>query len=67
VEIRKFLTDAAEQCTRGGDAALVVTTNNQQRMVNEVLKGMGFQHTPWMNKLMHPETQVRLWWLPLHD
>jgi hypothetical protein len=50
-----------------GDAAVVCTTNNQQVEVNDLLEEMGFSSTPFMKKLMHPETRVKMWWKALHE
>lgn len=48
-------------------AALVVTTNDEQTIVNKVLVSRGFKKTEWMEKPQHFDTKVRLWWLPLHE
>jgi hypothetical protein len=48
-----------------GIAFLSATTNNEQKTANKVLKELGFKCTKWMSKNIHPETKVRLWWLPL--
>ncbi len=48
-----------------GIAMLTATTNNEQPTANKVLRDLGFKHSKWMSKDIHPETKVRLWWLPL--
>jgi len=48
-------------------AALVITTNTEQTIVNKVLVSMGFKKTKWMSKDQHSNTKVRIWWLPLHE
>lgn len=50
-----------------GYAFLCATTNNKQPTANKVLRDLGFKHSKWMKKKEHPQTQVRLWWLPLMD
>jgi len=41
---------------------LVATTNTDQKEANEALKELGFKHSKWMRKNLHPETKIRLWW-----
>ena len=48
-------------------AVITATTNNQQVYINSGLELMGFQSTPWLEKGAHPETQIKLWWLPIRD
>ena len=42
---------------------IVCTTNDQQTDANELLRKYGFKHSKWMEKDVHPETKIRLWWL----
>jgi hypothetical protein len=66
-KIRSFLEREIEYEIRRGNAALVATTNNNQKIANKVLHELGFAHSKWMSKHHHPETKVRLWWKVLND
>lgn len=50
-----------------GKAVVMCITNNEQTNANQALKECGFSSSYWMSKTQHPETQVKLWWLPLND
>ena len=50
-----------------GLAALVVTTNSEQKTTNKVLRKLGFRHSQWMTKHQHPETKIRIWWYHLNS
>ena len=45
-----------------GHQMLVAITNNKQVRANKALRLCGFEHSPWMGKLWHPETEMRLWY-----
>jgi len=45
-----------------GHNLLVAITNNQQVRANKALRLCGFEHTPWMSKLWHPDTTMRMWY-----
>jgi len=64
-QIETFIQKEVEYYTNMGYAFVCVTTNNEQRIVNSVLETLGFKSSEWMEKGEHPETQVKLWWLPL--
>lgn len=64
-DVEEELLELVEGYKEAGMAVLTVTTNNQQKVANKVLKRMGFSHSKWCSKTQHPETRVRLWWLPL--
>ena len=51
---------------RYGSAFISATTNDEQIAVNKVLLRLGFSHSKWMSKELHPDTKVRLWWLALN-
>lgn len=40
---------------------LVAITNDQQKTAVKVLRECGFEWTPWMSKVWHNETRIRLW------
>ena len=46
-----------------GKRCLIAITNDSQTAANSVLREMGFSHSPWMKKLQHPESKIRLWYL----
>ena len=45
-----------------GHNMLVAITNNKQVRANKALRLCGFEHSPWMQKLWHEETEMRLWY-----
>lgn len=51
----------------GTTACITAITNSEQTVANEVLKELGFRHSPWMSKKAHPETKIRLWWLAVGE
>jgi hypothetical protein len=50
-----------------GEACLVATTNNEQKVANEALEISGFQSTGWMSKCKEGWTVVKMWWKPLNE
>ena len=46
---------------------LTATTNNNQETANQALRELGFKHSRWCSKKQHPNTKVRLWWLPVNE
>ena len=60
--IRNYLKKKAKDAT--GYDCLVVITNDKQKIANEILEDLGFEHSEWMSKIPHPESKIRLWWLP---
>jgi hypothetical protein len=48
-----------------GHAVVIAFTNNKQHKGNKLLREVGFKRTIWMEKTRHPETKLRLWWMPL--
>lgn len=66
--IKKSLTSIIElHKYEGAMAVLTVTTNNKQTTANQALRELGFKHSRWCSKKQHPNTKVRLWWLPVND
>ena len=57
---------AIEQRKEEGLGCLTAMTTSTQETANIVLQELGFQSSEWMDKPEHPETQLKLWWLPLH-
>ena len=49
-----------------GKAAVVCTTNSEQKEANAALREVGFHSSAWMDKTLHPETKLRLWWYPIN-
>jgi len=45
-----------------GEQCLVIITNKDQEIANAVLLELGFKHSRWMSKKLHPESKIRLWW-----
>jgi len=48
-------------------AFVCATTNSEQKEANFVLKELKFHCSRWMSKNQHPETKVRIWWMPLSE
>lgn len=46
-----------------GRYVTLAMTNNSQKVANQVLRDLGFEHTKWMTKDQHPGTKIRFWWL----
>jgi hypothetical protein len=57
-----WLTKQIKFIKRSQHAMVVVITNNEQTRANKALLNCGFQHSVWMEKGQHCETQDRLWW-----
>lgn len=64
-ELDQYLADREHTYRAFGMAMLVATTNDQQTTANKVFLRRGYKHSKWMSKSTHPETKVRLWYLPL--
>lgn len=47
-------------------AMFVIITNSEQITTNTVLEDLEFMCSDWMSKPQHANTQVKLWWKPLH-
>lgn len=64
---RKQLEDDLKRTiTYFGHLAIVVTTNNQQTVANDLLREYGFKSSDWMAKNQHPETVFKIWWREPH-
>lgn len=61
-----FIYNKLDELRDLGYAFASCTTNDEQHTTNMMLTDIGFKHSKWMIKGMHPETRVRLWWLPLN-
>jgi hypothetical protein len=61
-DVKDFIELALTRQRSVGHAALVVTTNNEQKMVNSILNELEFKHSSWMSKRTHSDTKVRIWW-----
>ena len=61
-DIKEAIEICMETIQYQGLAAMVITSNNEQIMLNSVLRDMDFKHTKWMKKTMHCTTKVRMWW-----
>lgn len=61
-EIKKYVTAEITSPYAACDAAIVIITNSEQTKVNSVLREMEFDHSTWMSKEQHEETQIRIWW-----
>jgi hypothetical protein len=46
------------------DPTFVVITNDGQTSANKALRELGFSHSPWIKKKQHPDSRIRIWWLP---
>lgn len=63
--LKQQLINILDENKEDGYAFVICTTNSQQPTANKLLKSMGFSHSTWMSKDEHPETKVRIWWMPL--
>lgn len=66
-DIKSFIGTHVNNLRVKGDAVITATTNNEQTVANQALEELGFQSSGWMSKAQHPETKLKLWWLPLEN
>jgi hypothetical protein len=66
-EGKQALLKALLDMKQGGNAVVIAFTNNKQHKGNKLLREVGFKKTKWMKKSWHPETKLRLWWMPLAE
>ncbi len=65
--IDDYLIKAETNIRALGLAVIVVTTNNEQKITNSVLRKRNYKHSKWMRKIQHAGTKVRIWHKPLFD
>jgi hypothetical protein len=66
-ESKEQLLNALLKAKLNGNAVVIAFTNNKQHKGNKLLREVGFRKTKWMKKKQHPETKLRLWWMPLAE
>jgi hypothetical protein len=48
-----------------GYAMVIAFTNDKQVEANAMLREVGFKGTRYAKKGLHPNTKLKLWWMPL--
>lgn len=61
-QIEEYLEKQLHSWYNKSLALFTVITNNEQKVANKALRNLGFNHSKWISKEIHPETKVRLWW-----
>ncbi len=67
VTVFKWVKEQIKEAKMEGEAILMINTRSTQVMINEVLFLLGASHTPWMKKTKHLDTELRVWWFPIHE
>jgi len=52
-------------CKHSGYAMVIAFTNDKQVEANAMLREVGFKGTRYASKGIHPDTKLKLWWIPL--
>ena len=64
-EVESFLKAAIKDIYNSKRAAIVATTNSDQKIANKALRNLGFSHSNWMSKEQHSKTKIRIWWISI--
>ena len=65
-DAEKWITAQVKYIKQSRHALITVITNNQQDWANEALENLGFEHSKWIEKEQHADTQDRLWWADMN-
>lgn len=60
-DLREYLRRQVVHQRKLGRAALIATTNNEQKIANKALRSVGFKSTRYISKRQHSDTRVKVW------
>lgn len=64
-EVTEYIKEKMSAWYNQGLAVFTAITNSEQTVANKALTDLEFQHSDWMGKSQHQETEIRLWWKPV--